>query len=158
MTTPATVVRLDDVEPVTWANGEAGRFLLRAADTGGAYSFYEIRLPAGEGSVRHLHEQMDETFYVLSGELAVTVADTVHTARAGVLVHAPRGVPHSFRNPTDRPTRMLCIASPGGIEVFFEGLAGLMAQDPPAGPEQLRELAGEHRIVTFPDLVPAAVP
>lgn len=155
MTTPATVVRRDEVEPITWASGEAGRFLLRAADTGGAFSLYEVTLPAGEGSVRHLHEQMDETFYVLDGELSVTVGDTVHAVPAGVLVHARRGVPHSFRNPTDRPTRMLCIATPGGIEVFFEGLAALMAQDPPADWEQLRRLAGEHRIVTYAQPVPA---
>lgn len=156
MTRSEKVVRLDDVAPITWASGEAGRFLLRAADTGGDYSFYQVVLPPGEGSVLHLHEAMDETFYVTAGEFRITVGGVEHAAPAGVLVHGPRGVAHSFRNATDRPATMLCITTPGGIEEFFEQLAELTSRRPPAGGEELRALAARHRIVTFAAAEPAA--
>jgi hypothetical protein len=38
----------------------------------------------------------------------------------------PRGIPHTFWNPTDRPARILEIISPAGFEMFFREYASLL--------------------------------
>jgi mannose-6-phosphate isomerase-like protein (cupin superfamily) len=143
-------VDLGEVTPITWGGGEAARFLLRGSDTGGLFSFYEVRVPAGEGSLHHRHEAADETFYVVDGEFEITVDDVVHRAGPGVLVYGPRGVSHQFRNVSAEVSTMLCVMTPGGIETFFEELAGLVTRVPPAPWESLRDLAGRHGIVARP--------
>ncbi|MGW2373630.1 MULTISPECIES: cupin domain-containing protein [Kitasatospora] len=150
-TSPGRVVHSDEVEPITWSGEEAGRFLLRSEDTGGQYSFYEVTVPAGQGSHFHVHEDTDEAFYIVEGEFEIHLGDVVHRAPAGTVVYGPRGVVHAFRNTLDEPGRMLCVTTPGGIERFFEELSTLMKQDPPADWSQMQELATRHRIVAFPD-------
>jgi mannose-6-phosphate isomerase-like protein (cupin superfamily) len=144
------VVRLDDVEPITWGGEEAARFLFRAEDTGGLYSFYEVSVPAGESSLFHVHEDTDEAFFVVEGEFEIRLGQDVHKAAAGVSVYGPRRVGHSFVNTWHRPSKMLCVTTPGGIERFFEELSRLMRADPPPEWEDMRELAARHRIVAFP--------
>ncbi len=153
----ATVVHLAEVKPITWAGEESGRFLLRAEDTGGRFSYYQVVVPAGEGSLRHLHEEMDETFHILDGEFEVIVGGETHHAPAGTIVYAPRNVVHAFQNVGSRPGTMLCITTPGGIERFFEELSDLLHADPPAEWSQMSDLAARYRIVAFKDEpVPAA--
>jgi quercetin dioxygenase-like cupin family protein len=144
------MVRLGEVVPISWSGGEQGRFLLRGEDTDNRFSYYQVTVPAGEGTLIHLHEAMDETFHVIDGEFGITVGDRVHCATAGTLVYGPRGIPHAFRNVGDQAGTLLCITTPGGIEVFFEQLSELLHEDPPAEWQRLSELATRHRIVTFP--------
>jgi mannose-6-phosphate isomerase-like protein (cupin superfamily) len=146
---PRKAVHLDEVEPITWGGDEAARFLLRGTDTGGQYSFYEVSVPPGEGSLFHIHEDADEAFFVLEGEFEIKVGGDVHKAPAGVLVYGPRGVGHAFFNLWHEPSRMLCIMSPGGIERFFEELSRLMSQESPPEWDRMQELAARHHIVAF---------
>jgi mannose-6-phosphate isomerase-like protein (cupin superfamily) len=143
------LVHLDDIEPITWGGDEAARFLLRADDTGGLYSLYEVSVPAGEGSVVHVHECTDEAFFILEGRFEITVGDDVHPAPAGALVYGPRAVAHCFRNTWHGPSRMLCIMTPGGIETFYEELSFLVATDPPPGWDSMRQLASMHHILAI---------
>jgi quercetin dioxygenase-like cupin family protein len=147
---PGKFVRLADVTPITWGGQEAGRWLLRGRDTGGLYSFYEVSVPAGEGTIVHVHEAADEACYVIDGEFEITVGGVAHPAPAGVLVYGPRGVAHSFRNTWSKPSRMLCITTPGGIETFFEELSELMNGATAPSWQQLRDLAARHRITPLP--------
>jgi mannose-6-phosphate isomerase-like protein (cupin superfamily) len=144
---PEKVVRLADVEPIRWGGEEAARFLLRGDDTGGLYSYYEVSVPAGEGSIFHVHEDMDETFFVVEGEFEVKIDDTVHAAPEGVLVYGPRGRGHSFHNTWDKPSKMLCVTTPGGIEDFFTELSALMSEPSRPDWERMSELAAKHRII-----------
>jgi uncharacterized RmlC-like cupin family protein len=78
-------------------------------------------VPPGYGVPLHIHASDDETFYILEGELAVGGgADGEVKARAGSFVQLPRGIPHSLRNGTPMPARMLVILSPGiqALEMF----------------------------------------
>lgn len=143
------IVRLGDVRPMNWAGGEAARFLLRGEDTGGLYSLYEVIVPPGEGSVFHIHQDMDETFYVVDGEFEINLGGDLHRVATGVLAYGPRGIGHSFVNTCDRPSTMLCTTTPGGIEHFFEELSLLMREQPPPGWERMRALASRHRIISF---------
>jgi mannose-6-phosphate isomerase-like protein (cupin superfamily) len=147
---PVKVVHLDDVKAITWGGEEAARFLLRGEDTGGLYSFYEVSVPSGEGSLFHIHEDTNEAFYVIEGEFEITIDRDVHKVPAGALVYGPRGVGHSFVNTWHKPSKMLCTTTPGGIEKFFEELSQLMGEEPPAQWDRMQELAMRHRIVAFP--------
>jgi mannose-6-phosphate isomerase-like protein (cupin superfamily) len=57
----------------------------------------------------HLHRRDDEAWYVLEGRLAFRVGDEELEARAGEAVFAPRGVPHTFWNPSSEPARYLLV-------------------------------------------------
>lgn len=75
--------------------------------------FAEERLPAGFGVPMHVHEDDDELFYVLDGELAVVRPDGEAQIGRGDCVKLPRGVPHGLRNVADAPARMLVALVPG---------------------------------------------
>lgn len=96
-------------------------FVATADQTGGAYSLIECHLPARDpGPPLHIHTREDEAFYVLAGEVTLTLAGRDHCVAAGGYIFAPRNVPHRFRNDGAIPARMLVVATPGGIERFFE--------------------------------------
>lgn len=141
------VVVRDDVEVVHWA-GEQGRFLLRDEDTGGLYTFFEIITPPGGGPPLHIHDTVDEAFYVVEGEYEIRLDSQAYKAPGGTLVYGPRGVAHEFRNVGDGPAKMLCIATPAGVERFFEGLGRLFSGGRPEW-ERLVELATTHEIRGF---------
>ncbi len=75
--------------------------------------FGEERLPAGFGVPMHVHEDDDELFYVLDGELAVVRPEGETQISRGDCVKLPRGVPHGLRNAADAPARMLVALAPG---------------------------------------------
>jgi quercetin dioxygenase-like cupin family protein len=69
--------------------------------------------PRTAGAGPHFHKQHVDSFYVLEGELEVTVdGETVH-AHSGDLVHAPPGVVHSFKNSSGERVRFLNVHTPG---------------------------------------------
>ena len=143
---PEKVVRLADVEPIRWGGEEAARRLLRGDDTGGLYSYYEVSVPAGEGSIFHVHEDMDETFFVVEGEFEVKIGDTFHAAPEGVLVYGPRGralLPQHLGQAEQDALRH----RPGGIEDFFTELSALMSEPTRPDWERMSELAAKHRII-----------
>lgn len=146
--TAGKVVVRDDVPPIRWA-GEQGRFLLRSEDTGGLYTFFEIITPPGGGPPLHIHDTVDEAFYVVDGEYEIRLEDEVYKAPSGTLVYGPRGVAHDFRNVGSRPAKMLCIATPAGVERFFEGLAELFAGGGRPDFDAIVPLAAAHQIRGF---------
>lgn len=143
--TGGLIVELGSVKPIRWA-GESGRWLLRGEDTGGLYSFFEVSSPAGEGPPPHIHEDVDESFYVIEGEYEISLGEEKHKAGPGSLVYGPRRVVHSFVNTWHGTSKMLCIATPGGIETWFEELGQLLAGGGPPDWDRMQELASRHRI------------
>ena len=142
---PGKVVVRDHVTPVRWTV-EEGRFLLRSEDTGGLFSFFELSTPPGGGPPVHLHEGIDETFYVIEGAYEIQLGDRIHEAGPGTLLYGPRGIGHGFRNVGDAAARMLCLATPGGAETMFEGLAELLGDDGPPDRAAVEALVARHDI------------
>jgi oxalate decarboxylase/phosphoglucose isomerase-like protein (cupin superfamily) len=60
----------------------------------------------------HLHHKDDEAWYVIQGTLHVKVGDDIVEAKAGSAVFVPRGTPHTYWNPDDKPLRYLLIMTP----------------------------------------------
>jgi mannose-6-phosphate isomerase-like protein (cupin superfamily) len=72
--------------------------------------------PGAHGPEMHSHADEDDSFYVLDGELTFLLDDGDVAAPAGTFVLVPPGVNHTFRNPLDRPTRVLNIHTPAGFD------------------------------------------
>jgi mannose-6-phosphate isomerase-like protein (cupin superfamily) len=103
-----------------------------AATTGGALDQLELTAdPDHEGAPEHIHDAVDETFFVLDGAFRFKLGDQLLLAEAGTFVFVPRGVNHTWRNAVLRRSRMLLTYTPGGMKRFFEEAAPLMhAQHP----------------------------
>jgi mannose-6-phosphate isomerase-like protein (cupin superfamily) len=99
--------------------------LVSGEQTEGRLGMIEDVIPAGHVGPRlHLHPRFDEGFYVLEGELAFQLRETIVDVGPGEVVLARRGEPHAFANRTDRAARVLMFVTPAGFERFFaEGAA-----------------------------------
>jgi len=95
------------------------RVLVPSASTGGAYALVELIEQPPYRTPAHVHPQLDESFYVLEGTLALEMGGRTHELPAGSYVHIPRGTVHAQGSADDRPVGLLTRLSPGGFEQFF---------------------------------------
>lgn len=101
--------------------GDVYRFLATGEDTNHKYALWEAIVPPGGGPPPHVHSREEEGFYVLEGEITFTVNGEGVVAKAGTFANMPVGTPHSFKNESDRPAKMLLSVAPAGLEqMFFE--------------------------------------
>ena len=102
--------------------------LARQDDTEGRYSLFEVRDVPNSGPPMHRHTREDEAFYILEGEYEIYSPDgLIMRARPGTYVHVTRGTAQAYKCVGPSEGRMLVIASPGGLERFFEELGALSA-------------------------------
>jgi quercetin dioxygenase-like cupin family protein len=101
--------------------GDVYRFLATGEDTNGKYALWEAIVPPGGGPPPHVHSREEEGFYVLEGEITFTVNGERVVAVAGMFANMPVGIPHSFKNESGKPAKMLISVAPAGLEkMFFE--------------------------------------
>jgi quercetin dioxygenase-like cupin family protein len=116
---------------------------LVARDTGNQFSIAEYHVPVGGGPPLHVHTREDETFWVLEGSVTFQVGGKALAAPAGTTVFAPRGVPHTFRNVSGSPARMLVLVSPAqNFEDFYAAIARPNADGSPPTEQQSIERIG----------------
>lgn len=91
---------------------------------GDLYIFESINNLKNDGPPLHAHPDLDETFYILEGEMKFKVGDEILYLKSGDSVLIPRNVPHCFTSNTDQPAKMLVIVqSATTMETFFEELS-----------------------------------
>src|SRR5262245_18241020 len=101
--------------------GDVYRFLATGEDTSGKYALFEAFVSPGGGPPPHVHSREEESFYILEGEITFFVGDQRLVANAGMFANMPVGTPHSFKNESGKPARMLISVAPAGLErMFFE--------------------------------------
>ena len=122
MSNPSTPVIRKPAEGRTVAVvGDAYRFLATGEDTNGKYALWEAIVPPGGGPPPHVHSREEEGFYVLEGEITLQVGDKRLVAGPGMFANMPVGTPHSFKNESGQPAKMLISIAPAGLEkMFFE--------------------------------------
>lgn len=94
---------LEDIDPIVTSH-KAGlkRVLLSASESGSPITQIAITdLKAGEVAAAHIHEDMQEGFYVLSGELDIVLDGTVEHCKAEDFVYVECGTSHELRAVTD---------------------------------------------------------
>ena len=99
--------------------GDVYRFLAIGDDTNGKYAMWEAIVPPGGGPPPHVHRREEEGFYILEGEITFTVNGEKVVAMAGMFANMPVGTPHSFKNESDQPAKMLISVAPAGLEKMF---------------------------------------
>jgi mannose-6-phosphate isomerase-like protein (cupin superfamily) len=90
-------------------------FLARTTDTP-RFNFAIIEIVAGRVLEPHVHDEEDDAFLILEGELTFDLDDGPAAAGPGTFVLIPPGVRHGFTNHTSEPVRMLNIHAPGGFD------------------------------------------
>ena len=102
-----------------WYSGWLMTFLATAGDTHGQYALIEAVARKGNVPPPHIHHREEETFYVLEGEMTVSVGDRTIKATPGTTVIVPRGVVHSFTIESQQ-LRVLILLTPAGMEGWFK--------------------------------------
>lgn len=97
--------------------------ILTPEQTGGSMSIVDSWCPAGSGPPRHIHENEDETFVLISGSCKFWLEGREFVAQPGESVFIPRGSNHTFKALDEEPSRHLVILAPGGFEGFFADMA-----------------------------------
>jgi quercetin dioxygenase-like cupin family protein len=139
--------------------GDTYRVVITGEQTGGAFAVIDMLVPPGGGPGPHSHAGMQESFYVLAGEIAVRTKRQSYTAKPGSFVSIPLGgVVHSFKNTAANPAHLLCVVVPAGLEALFKEIgqsvpAGTFLPARPLGPAELKQLtqiAEKHGQKLFP--------
>ena len=150
--------------PAFWGPGDIYTFLATGAETDGDYFVMEGLVPPDAGPPPHIHHDQAETFYVVEGQLEITLGDKVYEATAGDFVHVSKGTPHAFFNRSQKSAKMILTFVPAGdIERFFEEAfakaTDRLAAPPPITDEfikHLLETAERYDIEFLPPPVEAA--
>ncbi|WP_144505642.1 quercetin 2,3-dioxygenase [Bacillus mycoides] len=96
-----------------------GSILVSGEDTNGEFCIVHCSAKKDAGPPTHIHENEDESFYVLDGEMTVFVGDKTLSAKTGDYVFLPRGIPHTFKV-TSSEIKFLVTAYPAGFDSFVK--------------------------------------
>jgi quercetin dioxygenase-like cupin family protein len=130
MTSPSAIPPDDPTRQLTVADpdgaglrhvsvaGGTYTILLSGAETEGRYCLIDMLVPDGGGPPPHRHD-FEEMFTILDGEIEFNFRGEVLRAGAGATVNIPANAPHSFKNTSDKPARLLCMCTPSGQDEFF---------------------------------------
>ncbi|TYC65152.1 cupin domain-containing protein [Stappia sp. BW2] len=138
-------------DAIEWL-GVTYRTILSTGASGGVMSIVDSVSPPGSGPPRHIHEDADETFVLLTGDCEFWLEGERSVRGPGQTMFVPKGREHTFRVVSDLPSRHLVILSPGGLETFFEEMAAgqyRIPEDMPAIEESARRY---HLTLTGPPL------
>jgi quercetin dioxygenase-like cupin family protein len=124
--------------------GDIYRMLATGKETEGKYALIEAIVPPGGGPPPHRHSREEEGFYVMEGELSVTVDGRHETLTPGKFANLPIGSIHSFKNEGTSTVRMLILVAPAGLEQMFleigEPLPPGATTAPPPSKQEIEKL------------------
>jgi len=108
------------VEPIVVRPGEGHRvgnveFLARTKDTP-RFTLGIVEMAPGRENGAHVHDDEDDSFYILAGEMTFILGDGTLAAGPGTFVLVPPGVRHGFRNDGEEPVRMINVHAPAGFD------------------------------------------
>ena len=118
----------------------------------------EMTLPVGSTPPLHVHHDLDDTWYILEGEMVVRCGGDELVVGAGHWVSMPRGEPHTFRVVGDRQARILMVHDGASFRDLIRALgvpatARVVPEHPAFPPmEELVRVASAH------DLTPMGPP
>lgn len=110
----------------------------------------EMTLPVGSAPPLHVHDDLDDTWYILEGRMVVRCGDEVLVVGTGDWVSMPRGVAHTFRVVGERQARILLVHDNTSFRDFIRDLgtrapARIVPNDPMFPPvDELVRIAASH--------------
>ncbi len=143
-----------DFHPVV---GERWEITQRTSDSSGVVFestvWLDARMP---GPPPHVHPNSEESFEVLEGSLDVFKNGAWATLSSGETASLPAGAPHTFRNDSDEPAKILIRIRPAGrSEEFFRHMLALIREGkikglPPKEPRSA--IYSAMLFVSYPDV------
>ena len=106
----------------------------------------------------HVHERLEETWYVLDGELEFRLGEEVLIAAAGACVFVPAHLPHAFANRSQAPAKFLLMMSPPTHDRYFIELAEILGRSGPPDTEAIGALRAKYDTQQLSSLMTDAVP
>jgi quercetin dioxygenase-like cupin family protein len=113
----SSVISGPDAQAAIWFLGALSQVRLSGEQTNGAFSLVDNINRRGNGSPVHIHDQADETLFVLDGELQVFVGKEKYTAGPGTVAVLPKRLRHAYVV-TSAIARFLTLHTPAGFEQF----------------------------------------
>ncbi len=95
----------------------------------------EATVAPGGGAPLHVHADLDDSFYLVAGRLAMRCGEQAFAVSPGDYVALPHGVPHTFRVVGDEPAVMLQVHADDSFLRFVRtvGRPALSRTLPPDG-------------------------
>ncbi len=103
-------------------------------------SCVEFTAAPGFDTGLHVHERLEETFYVLEGEFEFRAGEKTLRATSGACMFVPPGTSHAFANRSTAPSKLLLIMSPPSHDRYFDELAEILATDGPPDSDAIATL------------------
>ncbi|HVG26147.1 MAG TPA: cupin domain-containing protein [Acidobacteriaceae bacterium] len=135
--------------------GEAVEVMATTKATGGSFAMLVQTSPPGGGPPPHVHANEDEIFQVLEGEYEMFDGERWNKVPKGEHVYTLRGQVHTFRNCGRTDGKMLCIATPGGLDEYLEEISVLQV---PQDMERLMAISERYGIRFITPEPPIAAP
>src|SRR5258706_14047436 len=121
MTRLVPVVRVaGEGEKLWFYGGGVHTWLATDKETGGAFLLFDDVMTMGKTTPLHSHPEVDETLYVLEGEILVHVDGREHKLDKGGLAMVPRAIPHAFLVQSETAA-VLTLEPPGLTQSFDAG-------------------------------------
>ena len=105
--------------------GEQVEVLVSSKSTHNSFFVGVQTSPPGGGPPPHVHEREDELFTVLEGEYELFDGQQWTPFCRGEYQSKLRGELHTFRNCGSTTGKMLIMATPGGLDEYFEFISPL---------------------------------
>ena len=127
-----------DDAPAFWNVGTYWRFLSTAATTEGRSTTFEELCPPGVVAPPHVHEDEEEAFFVLEGNLVFLLGEEEIDAPPGTYIHVAPGTRHGFRCDSE-VGRVFNTLVPGGFDhgISTTGTPAPQVKMPPPGTSAL---------------------
>jgi quercetin dioxygenase-like cupin family protein len=147
MTSKAVIKKHSDKD---WLNvlGMQLKFLCTSEDTNGKYSTMLNTVPKGLGAPPHMHP-WDEAFYVLKGEVEISLNGEVHQLSTGDYILVPANTAHSFKGLSDEEGLMIAFESPSHSHKFFQEINENI-QSMPEDLEKMLDIGERHKVTFMP--------
>ncbi|AYB35134.1 cupin domain-containing protein [Chryseolinea soli] len=129
------VIRRDEGHPLNCL-GDHQLIKLTGKDTNGQFTTIYLDNPPNTLVPFHVHENEDEVYKVIEGEVEFSVGDKTSLLKSGDVIFLPRNIPHTWKVVGTSNAKVHLDIFPAGLENMFEELGKL-----PVGPPNLLQVA-----------------
>ena len=136
-------------EALIWL-GELAIIHATGQNTDGKYCLIELYATKEGSPPWHVHHNEDEGFYIMEGELTISVGKNTYKAKKGDYFLAPKDIPHTYTVDSPGHARILLMCSPAGFEDAVRAMSIPATSLVPPKPESIEidydkimELAGQ---------------
>ena len=134
-----TFASTKDANPIRVLSDEI-RILHRSSDSPSQMSVMVVDVPPGGAVPPHSHTLEEEGYFVLDGELTLTVGEAVKRLCRADFAHVPPQTVHAYQNASQRPVRFLAWTIGGPLDRFFKAMSERVKEMPRDG-EAMQEIA-----------------